>query len=256
MIKAIFFDIDGTLVSFKTHSVPENVFKALETLQKKGIRLFIATGRGKDGLDVLHDFPFDGYITLNGQYCFNQKEIIYENTFKKEDLDILMHYLEEHPFPCGFTLEHTKYFNFRNEQVDAIHEITHNDDHPARDCSNIPHEKVYQCMCFIDEKQEAQMMALLPHCLSARWHPSFTDLSPKGGSKQKGIDEFLKYYHLDLSETMAFGDGGNDIPMLKHVALSVAMGNASFEVKAIADYVTTDIHEDGIIHALKHFGLL
>ena len=66
MIKAIFFDIDGTLASFKTHQIPLQTFVALKKLQEKGIKLFIATGRGKDGLFVLNDFPFDGYITLNG----------------------------------------------------------------------------------------------------------------------------------------------------------------------------------------------
>ena len=69
MIQAIFFDIYGTLVSFKTHTIPSSAIHALQQLQKKGILLFIATGRGKDGLGCLGDFPFDGYITLNGQYC-------------------------------------------------------------------------------------------------------------------------------------------------------------------------------------------
>ena len=60
MVKAIFFDIDGTLVSFKNHQIPKSTFDALYKLKEKGIKLFIATGRGKDGLDVLNDFPFDG----------------------------------------------------------------------------------------------------------------------------------------------------------------------------------------------------
>ena len=127
MVKAIFFDIDGTLVSFKTHQVPKSTFDALCKLKEQGIKLFIATGRGKDGLDVLNDFPFDGYITLNGQYCYNSKQLIYENTIQTEDLQFLLDYLDKHPFPCGFTEEHTKYFNMRDERVDEIHQITHND---------------------------------------------------------------------------------------------------------------------------------
>lgn len=57
MVKAIFFDIDGTLVSFKNHQIPKSTFDALYKLKEKEIKLFIATGRGKDGLDVLNDFP-------------------------------------------------------------------------------------------------------------------------------------------------------------------------------------------------------
>lgn len=256
MIKAIFFDIDGTLVSFDTHQIPSSTIEALKKLKQNGIKIFIATGRGKDGLDVIQDIPFDGYITLNGQYCYNEKEIIYENTIQTTDLKALLHYLESHPFPCGFTEENTKYFNMRDERVDEIHRITHNDNHPAGDCSQVIHHKVYQCMCFVDAEEEKELLKVMPHCISARWHPLFCDISPKGGTKQNGIDQFLKYYNIDLSETMAFGDGGNDIQMLEHVHCSVAMGNANDEVKEIADYVTESVDQDGIEKALKHFKLI
>lgn len=256
MIKAIFFDIDGTLVSFQTHQIPQSTFQSLYALKEKGIKLFIATGRGKDGLDVLNHFPFDGYITLNGQYCYNQEKIIYENTIQKEDLQILLDYIDKKPFPCGFTEEHTKYFNMRDERVDMIHEITHNDDHPAGDCRHVIDHKIYQCMCFINEEEEKELLQHMPHCISSRWHPLFCDVSPIGGTKQNGIDQFLKYYHIDIAETMAFGDGGNDIQMLEHVALSVAMGNANEDVKEIADYVTDSVDEDGITTALQHFHII
>ncbi|XJR89701.1 HAD hydrolase family protein [Elizabethkingia anophelis] len=75
-------------------------------------------------------------------------------------------------------------------------------------------------------------------------------------SKQVGIEVFCKHYGIDVSQTMAFGDGGNDITMLKYVALGVAMGNANPEVKEIADYVTDDIDNDGILKALKHFEVI
>src|SRR5699024_9878723 len=93
MIKAIFFDIDGTLVSFKTHQVPDSTIEALKQLKKKGIKIFIATGRGKDGLKVLDEIEFDGYITLNGQYCYDKDRIIYQNTIDPHDLQNLINYL-------------------------------------------------------------------------------------------------------------------------------------------------------------------
>ena len=55
---------------------------------------------------------------------------------------------------------------------------------------------------------------------------------------------------------MAFGDGGNDIPMLRHAAVGVAMGNATKEVQAAADYTTGTVDEDGIVQALLHYGML
>ena len=256
MIKAIFFDIDGTLCSFKTHKVYASTIDALKKLQENNIKIFVATGRGKDGLDVLKDIQFDGYITLNGQYCYKDNEVIYSNTMYKEDLQILIDELKVNPFPCGFTTDKDKYFNFRNELVDEIHAITQNDDHPAKDCSNIINEKVYQIMAFIDENKEKELLKKMTHTTSGRWYPTFCDLSPLGGTKVKGIDHFLNYYDISIEDTMAFGDGGNDIAMLKHVNTSIAMGNASNEVKEVVNYVTKSVDEDGIVEALKHYNLI
>ena len=55
---------------------------------------------------------------------------------------------------------------------------------------------------------------------------------------------------------MAFGDGGNDIQMLSHAGIGIAMGNASDEVKKVADFVTDSVDEDGVYKALKHFKVI
>ena len=70
MVKAIFFDIDGTLVSFETHKIPASTHEALKALRDKGIKIFIATGRPQCLINNLGDLEFDGYITVNGSYCF------------------------------------------------------------------------------------------------------------------------------------------------------------------------------------------
>jgi hydroxymethylpyrimidine pyrophosphatase-like HAD family hydrolase len=55
---------------------------------------------------------------------------------------------------------------------------------------------------------------------------------------------------------MAFGDGGNDIPLIEYAGTGVAMGNATDDVKAAADYVTGTVGEDGVITALRHFSVI
>ena len=89
-----------------------------------------------------------------------------------------------------------------------------------------------------------------------RWHELFADVVAGNVSKSAGIDAMIDHYGIGLSETMAFGDGGNDILMLDHVAIGIAMGNAGDKVKEHADYITDDADKDGILHALQHFGLL
>ena len=59
-----------------------------------------------------------------------------------------------------------------------------------------------------------------------------------------------------LFRSIAFGDGGNDLSILKAAGIGVAMGNANDDVKAVANYVTTSVDEDGIWNALKHFNAI
>ena len=256
MIRAVFFDIDGTLVSFRTHRVPFSLWPVLREMQRNGVKLYIATGRGMDGLAVLQDYPFDGYITLNGQYdCLQDGTVIYENRIPKEDLHVLVHACQSGPFPCGFVTKTGKVFNYRDERVDQIHAITHNDNQPAGDISHIEESCVYQAMTFVSEEEEKELMKQLPHCTSARWHPLFADISPLGGTKVIGMDLFAGRDGFTMEEALAVGDGGNDTAMLKHAGYACAMGNAVEELKQIADYVTADVDHNGIEEAMKHYGL-
>jgi cof family protein len=65
-----------------------------------------------------------------------------------------------------------------------------------------------------------------------------------------------KHLGISLEECIAFGDGGNDMTILQTAGIGVAMGNAYEGVKAVADYVTTSIDEDGIRNAFIHFGII
>jgi Cof subfamily protein (haloacid dehalogenase superfamily) len=247
-------------ITFGTLYVSNHGFfadKNEETYEYRGLTWVIHQDELPLVVEDLMDVDFDGYITLNGQYCFaSDGTVIYENTIARNDLEILVDELEKNPFPAGFVMRDTKVFNYRDERVDAIHEITHNDNHPAGDVSKVLDEKIYQVMCFIDEAKEKELLSRMHNCTAARWHPLFCDISPLGGTKVKGIDNFLKYHGIDLSETMAFGDGGNDLQMLEHTAVSVAMGNAPENVKEVSTYVTDSCDDDGLVKALAHFGLL
>ena len=117
-------------------------------------------------------------------------------------------------------------------------------------------EKVYQLNVFVSEEEEGDFMQLMPNSKTARWTSHFTDIIPKDGGKNKGIDAIINHFGIKLEETMAFGDGGNDIDMLKHAGIGVAMENARDDVKEIADFITTSVDDDGVTNALKHYNVL
>lgn len=258
MIKAVFFDIDGTLVSFQTHRIPDSAKKAIRRLREKGIKVFIATGRHWRVINNLDGLEFDGYVTLNGSCCYVGKDkLVYKRTIPGEDIRHLLE-LEQGPesFPCIFVQENGMFINYVNALTDEVFRLLNFPEPPQRDIREALLVDNYQLIAFFKEDQEERIMQLLSGCEATRWNPLFTDVVPAGGSKRVGMEKILEYFGITREECMALGDGGNDIPMLQYAGIGVAMGNAREEVKSQADFVTRSVDEDGVEYALRHFGLL
>ena len=261
MIKAAFFDIDGTLVSFNTHKVSDSSKEAIRLLKEKGIKVFIATGRIKKHINNIDDLVFDGYITANGFDCYIGDKSIYRHSIAREEIYSLIDYLKNKElFPCSIMMNSGIFINYVTKEVEEVSKSI-NLPIPAVDNyyefleKNI--DDILQINLFVDENKEKQLMSkIFKNCESSRWHPAFTDVNTKGGGKHIGIDKIIEYYGIKLEDTIAFGDGGNDITMIEHAAIGVAMGNANEGVKKIADYITDDVDNDGIFNALKHFNII
>lgn len=257
MIKAIFFDLDGTLISFETHQIPQSAKDAIRQLRERGIKVFVATGRHKSTKEDLKDLVFDGYVTLNGSVCLIGDETIYKEHIPKKDIHALINYVRHvESFPCVFVEEDFRSLNYRNEATDEIFSLLNYPETPVCDMDLIKDKQIYQVLAFFEEGQEERIMQTLPDCKTTRWNPIFTDIVPAGSDKWTGITKMLDYYHILPEETMTFGDGGNDISMLQHAGIGVALGNAADEVKKNADYVTDTVENDGVLKAVMHFGLL
>ena len=258
MIKALFFDIDGTLVSFNTHTIPQSTLTAIAELRKKGIKLFISTGRPRVAINNLGNLEFDGYITMNGSYCFGENdEVIYKSPIPKSDVETMLGILKkERNCPCVIVHEKEMFFCNPNAQTAAFIQMLKFPDVPEISVEDAGKKEIFQLSPFFTLEEEEKYLPLMPHCESSRWYPTFTDIVCKGNSKQLGMDKIMERFGFTLEETMAFGDGGNDISMLRHAGIGIAMGNANDTVKASANYVTDSVDEDGIWNALKHFNLI
>ena len=120
MTKAIFFDIDGTLLSHTTGRVSAEAAEALASLRKKGILLLAATGRHIlefSDLPVNH-LEFDGYVTLNGQLCLDKnRRLLYGNPIAPEDAARLLSVFERREMPVMIVEEDRMYLNFVNDAV-------------------------------------------------------------------------------------------------------------------------------------------
>ena len=148
------------------------------------------------------------------------------------------------------------FINYVNELTDEVFRLLNFPEPPQLDINEALKEENFQLIAFFKPDQEAKIMEELPGCEAMRWTSLFTDIVPAGGNKQVGMKKILEYYGIRSEECMAFGDGGNDIPMLQYAGIGVAMGNARPEVQQVANFVTSSVDDNGIVFALKHFGIL
>ncbi|MBT1172094.1 Cof-type HAD-IIB family hydrolase [Bifidobacterium sp. MA2] len=262
-IKGVFFDIDGTLTSFVTHVVPDSTIEALHRLQAKGIKVFICSGRAPSHMTVVLDMipvEFDGIVGLNGQYCCDPQGFLAKEPLGDDDVRTITAWLDAHPdIVANYCESDYVYFNQVTEAMRATWrqlgktapEVFIDDPHtrPAT------HE-TFQVSPYIGQTEQDEIVSLCRNVQGVRWHPDFVDLIPADGGKPVGMRRFMDRYGWTRDEVMAFGDGGNDVTMLEFAGIGVAMGNATDEPKRAADWVTDDVDHDGVMNALRHFGVL
>ena len=262
-IKAVFFDIDGTLLDLKEHKLPESARRALAILKRKGIKIFIATGRSpyliERSLEELRKLSPDGFVMLNGQYCLADGEVVRSQGFPVESLEKLIPWLDANDISCSFVEAD---YTYRNRKSRALKEYLAKGGHlplvevPIDTTDRIYEHPVYQLNPNIPASLEDEFVRRLPGSRSVRWNPLLIDVIPNNGGNDKGIAAVLDHYGWTVDQCAAFGDAENDIDMLRFAGTGIAMGNGDDSVKAAADYVTSDIEEDGIAKGLAHIGLL
>ena len=257
MIKAVFFDVDGTLVSHKSKSIPASAKQALITLRKKGIKIYLSTGRHIRELKNMptNELEFDGYILLNGQIGLDEKQnIVFSNAFGKEDVEGLLDIFYKKEYPFVLVNEEGHYMNYINEFVEEAMAGVSTAVPPIKDYHG---EELYQATVFVlPEEDEIFSKKLPPGCKMARWGTHGADIIAAEGGKAVGMNFFSEYHGILPEEMMAFGDAQNDMDMIEYAGIGIAMGNGEECLKQIADYVTSDVDENGVFDALCKYALL
>jgi Cof subfamily protein (haloacid dehalogenase superfamily) len=258
-IKIIFTDIDGTLFSHKTNHVPESALNAIKELQKKGLKIFLCSGRNyylirKTGiLDIIKP---DGIVMMNGAAVQIGEKIIYKYPIPEEVVNAMIKFSYRLKFGLTLIEESEGHINMIDDRVIDAH-AKYGTRFPQPRKFPIPYDRtVYQMIAFCDSFDESLFLPHLKSCKAARWDDYAVDIMPKDSDKAKGIMATLEYYGLDVKNAMSIGDGNNDLEMLLFTGVGVAMGNGNSDVKSVADYVTDDIDNDGWVKAMKHYKLL
>ncbi len=257
---ALFFDIDGTLVSFQTHEIPTSTIEALTQAKANRHKVFIATGRPPVILTNLGaiEHLIDGYVTTNGALCFVGDETIACNHIPEEEAQWVAVDAQQKSYGLIVVGEHDIAVLDPQGNVDLIfrQQLAVKNLEKAKPLEEVLTQHILQLTPFVDADYEKVLMEHIPSCISGRWHPDFTDITVRGADKGLGLLAMARHEGLNQEHTIAFGDGGNDSSMIRTAGIGIAMGNAIDQLKAEADYITASVDEEGVAKALRHFGLI
>ncbi|GIN57497.1 phosphatase [Lederbergia ruris] len=255
MSKIVFFDIDGTLLD-DHKELPQSTREAIIKLQKSGVYTALATGRAPFMVEpLLKELGMESYVSFNGQFVVFNGNVIFENPLQPENLSELEKVAREKGHPIVYMNRSTLKANVDYDQRIEESLETLQLAHPQFHTDFYWQTTIYQALLFVNKQEEAYTDQFSEFDF-IRWHENSVDVIPKGGSKAKGIQKLIEKLGFEMEDVYAFGDGLNDIEMLKTVGTGVAMGNALRQVKEVADVVTTKVDQDGIAKGLKRVGLL
>lgn len=275
MQKIVFFDIDGTLVT-PHNQLPESTKAAIRQLKDNGHIPVISTGRPPKMLEAIADeLEINSFISLNGQYIVVEGKPIFANVLPTDEIESLI----EASYELGdrtFLLTKDKVIGntFMNEMINDAEFLTfvyeNLNELPMEVMSEIfkrmsikplkrewyEKEEILSAFINTDEKNDPIYQERFPDLHFTRATPYLGEVLMKGSHKAAGMEKVVQHFGKSMTDSIAFGDSLNDLEMIAAAGVGVVMGNGRTELKAIADFVTTHVEQDGIHNGLTHLELI
>lgn len=273
--KIIFIDVDGTLVDY-SGQLPESAVKAVREARANGHRVYISTGRSKaEVYQNIWDIGLDGMIGGNGSYVEDHGHVVLHRLITPEQCRRIVDWL--HGRGLEFYLESNNglFASERFEEKSAPAMLEYQNRKGAETILSVREafpDMIFGGELYRDDLNKVSYLlnsyqdfldtrAQFPDLENGTWGGAgetalFGDLGVKGITKAEAIRALLDYLGAEVEDTIAFGDAKVDIPMLEYCRIGVAMGSGGEEIRAMADYVTDGVEEDGLYNAFVHLGLI
>ena len=260
-IKIIATDLDGTLMSSDHLTVSKRTINALLKAKSKGIRLAIATGRPMALIDnVIKQIPFVDYVIYANGACVldrNRNKIIYSNLISNKDAADVIGTLLDNPIFFEIYVDGKSHYqqntqgklkelDFPREFLDEVISTMHPHESLIDFLADKPMEKLTAYgVADEDMAYYKEILTRYNFCIASSFDGNIEATAPNTnkGEALKGLCTSLG---ITADEAMAFGDGGNDAPMLHFAEHSFAMANGSDECKAAAKHIAPSNAEDGV----------
>lgn len=262
VIKAIFFDIDGTLINIHhgRTCISPVVKQAIRELRQAGHHTFIASGRPWTYLsdELTQENLFDGYVLMNGATVILDGKVIFRQDMPEEKVKAMVALAEENNLE--YILESHPHVYLR-EEFKGLEEVYRRIDIDVnrfvRDFSldDISVGKL-EFLCDTPGANGVFEKLLSWPGVTGLIDPTlrkYMELYAADISKATGIERALEYLGLPIENSYAFGDGLNDLEMMSTVGHALVMGNAGPELKAMAEHVLPTVDEDGVAEGIYRY---
>ena len=258
--KILFFDIDGTILSHRTFTLSDSTRNAIKQAQANGHIVIINSGRVISFIDqTVMSMGFDGFICGCGTYISYHNTPLYHTAIPSGIASDLVEDLRVMNIPAALEGSKAVYYDYTSDSPITKQLLEFQQTHKLSAGSWEDPDIAFDKFCIWPSSMESEQ----------RFYEKYKDIFdfidrnnrlyevvPKGYSKASGIEFLIQHLGIPYENTYAFGDGENDLPMLAYAKNSIAMGNAPQAIKDIVTFVTEDVDQDGIAHALRHFGLI
>lgn len=270
MYKMVAFDIDGTLVPHLTHVFSNKIEDMFQKLKEKGFIITLATGRDWISIADLYKNKYvDYYIGANGSFIYDLKnnKYIFNSCIKWEEFEKLNEEILENNIDDlnGIILSDVNnvYVKEINRKENWFWEKFRHK-FKKYDLSFTELDRNNFHLITIEQKRHTDLLNKINNFLNKNnftlavqsWWPTGIFLANKGVNKSSSIKKLCKYLNIDMKQVIAFGDGENDIEMIKDAGLGVAMGNSVDKLKDVANDVTIEVEEHGTKFYLKKIGII
>lgn len=261
MPAALFFDIDGTLLDsyHDVRRISPAVRAELARVQSLGHKIFLSSGRPRLLITPTVLEPgFDGMVLINGGYVEMGGESIYEERMDQDLAHRVIDFLDDLNEPYMVACARNIYTLPTNT---AIREFFARGDHGEIFTFDFDLEEVLPRAIKMETLTPPEDRAWVTQKVRETFGSAIScdghggagtfEFYPTAISKAKGVKVVLDQLGLDESDAYGFGDGTNDLEMIRSCGCGVAMGNAEDVVKAEADIVCPPVWEDGLAQILR-----
>jgi len=270
-VKVILLDLDGTLLTSDKTISPAN-YAALERAAQMGVHIVPSTGRFYDAMpEVVRKLPFVRYaVTVNGAQIYDarEKQVLHQAEISSEEALSVYEYFESLPTICDCYVEGWGYMDrshyarieeFTRTAQPYVEKMLKELRTPVDDVKEIIRtHNVQKVMCFFKDMERRaveleRVPVLFPHLRMTSSIANNIEVNAMDANKGEALKHLCARLGVDIKDTMAFGDGSNDLTMIQTAGIGVAMGNAYPGLKEAADFVTLDCDADGVAYAIEKF---